>query len=989
MSQVWRIELFGGVRLVRDGQVVSRFRSRQVGSLLGYLARYPGRGHSRERLAEMLWPGASAGRGRASLSTALWALRQLLAASPAGPADVIDASQDTVCLPAAVFTSDVREFAGLLPRLRTASTARQRELMEQAVDLYAGDFMAGYYDDWILPEQAHFMGHFRDTLASLISVLEREGDMARAVQYAARAVDLDPLREEAHRRLIGLHLRAGDTAQARQQYARLEHVLARELATTPAAATRELVAGIRAPSPTQRGAAAAAFRTPAGTELRSGTFTVLMVDRGDRRGHGPLPALVRMELASQIRRYGGIDAGCVTKLSALFPGVEEALACVDAIRLAHPDAAGGGGADLRLALDLGRVEVDLHGCRGPAIRQASRLLRVGSPGQTLCSERAAALALPDLDPRLTLNDVGLYRLPGSSRPERVFTVHRQGLPMAAAPPLKALREGRGSVPAPPTPLFGRGPERARLAELAMDPAKRLVTVLGPAGIGKTRLALAVARDLLERQGHAVWYVPLAPVVSTTHLPAAILRVLQSESAPGSDPVEQLLRALGPEPCWLVLDNLEHLLPEGAGLLRLLLERRPHLHCLATSRQALGLPGEHRLPLGPLPSPTPAQGMEGLLQCPSVQLFVERTRSILPGFELTPTNVDAVRSLCAHLEGWPLAIVLAAGRSGVLAPAQLLKRLNRRFDLLVSPGFESADRHSSLRSAVESNMGLLSAASRRLLAGLSVFRGGCTAEAAEEVCQAPQGADHLAELAGCSLMASEIHGPRLRFHMLETIREYAAGLVPAADLEVHRLRHAEYFARYANSTVPRLGSSQAPDLLRELDSESDNLRAASSYALTANPECALALAGALGPYWEIRGFWQEGRQTLTAAIEHAPQAPALLREKALHQLGWLAYLLGERGTGRKHLEEALPLSRAAGHREGEVRLTVALAFVAQSQGRPDDAWRLYEQGLAMARQTEQWEAVALCLSGLAGIQADRGEFAAARTLHEQSLSQWRQ
>jgi predicted ATPase len=597
--------------------------------------------------------------------------------------------------------------------------------------------------------------------------------------------------------------------------------------------------------------------------------------------------------------------------------------------------------------------------------------------------------LPDLDPRLTLNDAGLYRLPGSPRPERIFTVHRQGLPVAAAPPLKASREGQGSVPAPSTPLFGREPDRARLAELAMDPGKRLVTVLGPAGIGKTRLALEVARDLLERQGRAVWYVPLAPVLSATHMPAAILRVLQSEPTTGSDPVEPLLQALGQEPCWLVLDNLEHLLPEGAGLLRLPLERRPHLHCLATSRQALGLPGEHRFPLGPLPSPTPAQGLGELLQCPSVQLFVERTRSILPGFELTTLNRKAVGSLCAHLEGWPLAIVLAAGRSGVLAPAQLLKRLSPRFDLLVSPGLDPADRHRSLASAVESNVALLSAAAHRFLAGLSVFRGGCTAEAAEEVCQAPQAADYLAELVGCSLLVGEIHGAHLRFHMLETIREYAAGLVPAAEMEVGRLRHAEYFVRYAQSTVPRLGSPQAPDLLRELDSESDNLRAANAWALTANPECALALAGALGPYWELRGFWLEGRQTLATALEHAPQAPALLRGKALHQLGWLTRLLGDSETGRKHLEEALRLSRAAGDRGGEVRLTIALAFVAQSQGRPDDAWRLYEQGLPMARQTERWEAVALCLSGLAGIQADRGEFAAARTLHEQSLSQWRQ
>jgi non-specific serine/threonine protein kinase len=511
--------------------------------------------------------------------------------------------------------------------------------------------------------------------------------------------------------------------------------------------------------------------------------------------------------------------------------------------------------------------------------------------------------------------------------------------------------------------------------------------LGPAGVGKTRLALEVACDLLERRGQPVWYVPLASVAEAAHVPGAILRVLQPGGTGTGESIERLLGAIGGEPCWLVLDNLEHLLPQASQLLGQLLDACRVLRCLATSQKATGLPGEKRYLLGPLPTPSAAVDTGTLMTYPSVQLFVERVQAIVPSFEIASGNWGSVQALCGRLEGFPLALVLAAGRAGVLGLDRLSEWVDRRFDLLADASRDSSDRHRSLGAALQSNATLVSEKGRRLLACLSVFRGGCALGAAEEVSQAADATDLIAELVGCSLLVAEVCGERLRVQMLETVREFAAGLVSAPELEDCRRRHALYFARLADEVVPKVGGPEGAALLRMLDSDLDNLRAAIAWALTADTECALVLAGSLGPYWEIRGLWREGQQTLVETVACAPNAPASLRGKALHQLGWLTHLLGDSDRARDYLERALQIMRDAGDSPREGSITYALATLARVQRRFDDAWRLLERCLQISTGDDSGTMLALCLCGMAGIEVIRGNHDEARSLYQQSLDQW--
>ena len=986
MADIWRIELFGGVRATCGDRVVSRFRSGKSGSLLGYLARYPGRMHSRECLAEMFWPGAEAGRGRASLSTAVWGLRQIFGPTPNGSPELLMTSRESVGFANGALASDVSEFTALLANLQTPS-GRRPGAMEKAVELYAGEFMAGYYEDWVFPEQSYFASQFRVVLAELIATLERKGAIERAIGYAARAIELGPLREEDHRRLIELHIRAGDSEQARRQYARLQRILARELGTKPSAATGELVAGLRGISSASAESHQVRRDSGPAPRLRPGTFTVLVAGRGDRRGHSAMPKRLRTVLSAHVRRYGGVDAGRTTTLAALFPGVEEALACAGAIRRAAAGESEAG--RVSLALDTARVEVEEGGCRGPALRAASRLLRRANSGWTLCSERAAAVASLELDPRISLRDLGMYRLKPSSSPERVFAVHWQGTDAGAGRPLQIAPERQGSAPAPTTPVLGRGRERAGLQKLMLQDEARLVTVLGPAGIGKTTLAKQVAADLMVLGQAPVWYVPLSSLSDARGMPEAILNVIEPNAKPGSDVIGQLVAALGDGVRFLALDCLEHLLPDGAATLQQLLDRRPMLRFLVSSRKTTGLPAERQFALGPLPPPGENGGVEELRECPSVLLFVDRVRAVLPDFDVTEANSDAIRLLCNELEGFPLAIVLAAGRAGVMTPEQLLQRTGRRFDLLIRSGSGDSDRHRSLNSALAANAALLSVDTRAFLARLSVFRSGFTLEAAEEVCDTPDAADHLAELRGCSLLTSEIHGPHLRFHMLDTIREFGEGLLSAAELEACQRRHIGFFRRFAEELGQKTEGAEGIATLKRLDLDQANLRAALERELALDPAGALATAVGCSHYWEIRGLWSHSYQMMRTALKHTPNPTPELLPRALHALGWVAYLLGKRDEAQAFLEQALELGRGIGDEPLVLRITYALGHIALEHGRFDEAWDLYGRVVREAECLGEISLAALSSTGLAQVKARREEYDAARELHEQALRNFRQ
>ncbi|HLV81487.1 MAG TPA: BTAD domain-containing putative transcriptional regulator, partial [Chthonomonadaceae bacterium] len=356
----------------------------------------------------------------------------------------------------------------------------------------------------------------------------------------------------------------------------------------------------------------------------------------------------------------------------------------------------------------------------------------------------------------------------------------------------------GRLPLPLTGFVGRGEELAEITRILS--AARLVTLVGPGGVGKTRLAIQVARQLAGQISDGAWFVDLAGLSDSAQLPQAIASVLKVQEEREQLLLEVLGNYLSGKQMLVVLDNFEHLVEGGAIIVQGLLERAPGLTCLVTSRQWLGLEGEQEFPVAPLLTPRLPGTPERLLEFGSVQLFVERAQAVRPDFQLTDANATAVAAICDRLEGIPLAIELAAARVAVLTPAQILAHLEHRLDFLMSRRHGIADRHRTLRAAIEGSYRLLPSPLQSLFSRLSVFRGGWTLEAAQEVCEEPEALDPLEQLREASLVVAEVEADstEIRFRMLETIREFAAEkLKPewAADL---RERHRDYFLALAEA-----------------------------------------------------------------------------------------------------------------------------------------------------------------------------------------------
>ncbi len=599
---------------------------------------------------------------------------------------------------------------------------------------------------------------------------------------------------------------------------------------------------------------------------------------------------------------------------------------------------------------------------------------------------------------------------------------------------------------------------------------RLVTLTGVGGTGKTRLALEVARRLLPAFQGAVWFVPLADLRDPALIPGAVLSALRLARDPEVEVSEQLAEALGGHSSLLVLDNFEQLLAEpqeerarsgngaadGTEPVCGLLEQLPALTCLVTSRQRLDLGGEREFVVQPLPTPHAARLPEQLTLFDSVRLFVDRAQGVKPDFQVTRRNAAAVAELCNRLEGIPLALELAAARALLLTPAQMLAQLERRFDFLVTRRRDAHERHRTLRAAIEWSYRLLSPDLQRFFARLSVFRGGWTLEAAEAVCvdewtcgivdeerrsdtstlphlhTSIPPLDALAQLRDCSLITVEEEAGGMRYRMLETLREFAAEQLPPEDGPALGQRHLGYFLEFADSGRAALAGPGQGGWLARLDAEHENLRAALEFAGARLPagseqvEEALRLGAALGPFWEIRGHWTEGRRLLTGLLTKAHQrtgseahadclngvanlirrqgdlvaAQGLYEESlairreigdtrgiagSLHNLGNIAYFRQQYAPARRQYEEALAINRAIGNRAWEALNLGNLALVASEQGDFETSRRLYQESLEIQRALGNHAGAASSLNGLGLAILELGDPEKAGALFRESLA----
>jgi predicted ATPase/class 3 adenylate cyclase len=499
---------------------------------------------------------------------------------------------------------------------------------------------------------------------------------------------------------------------------------------------------------------------------------------------------------------------------------------------------------VRMGLHTGEAEERDGDYFGPEVNRAARLMAIARGGQIVCSQATADLVGGHLPGGVSLADLGVHRLRDLSEPLRVFQMAGDGLPNRF-PPLLSMDAFPGNLPLQVSSFIGRDIELARVAKVLGE--ARVVSLTGVGGVGKTRLALRAAAEELPGFREGAWLVELQAVRDPEAVAAAVAAVFRLADQAGMSTLEVLIDFMQSKQLLLVLDNCEHLLNPVAELVDALERTCSGVVVLATSREGLALEGERVLPVPSLSAPAADADVATVADSEAVRLFVDRAGWVDPDFELTESNASAVAQICQRLDGLPLAIELAAARIGTMTPAELARRLDRRFDTLAGGRRRAVQRHQTLRAAIDWSYQLCSEGEQRLLARLAVFAGGCSEEAAEAVCgEEPLSGrevfELLAGLVAKSLVVAQRDGSITRYRLLETMREYGEDrLAEYGETDQLRRRHAEYYCEVEAELGERLEGPEQLDAHRRVAAERDNLLAAVNYAIdTADGDLALRL-----------------------------------------------------------------------------------------------------------------------------------------------------
>jgi predicted ATPase/class 3 adenylate cyclase len=654
---------------------------------------------------------------------------------------------------------------------------------------------------------------------------------------------------------------------------------------------------------------------------------------------------------------------------------------------------------VRIALHTGAAEERDGDYFGPPVNRVARLLSAAHGGQVLLSLPTHEMVRDQLPAGTSLRDLGEHHLKDLFRPERVFQLVSPDLP-SEFPPLRTLDAYRNNLPLQPTPLIGREKEVAEVCDLLRRDETRLLTLTGPGGTGKTRLALQAAADLLDDFPDGAFFTPLATVTEADLFFSTVAETLGVRET-GEQPLDESLKDyLRERRMFLVLDNFEQVLGAAPAVTELLAVA-PGLKVLATSRAPLGLYGEHEFPVPPLTLPDLRHPppLERLTQYEAVGLFVERARALKPDFKVTNESAPAVAEICVRLDGLPLAIELAAARIKMLPPKAMLQRLSRRLKLLTGGARDLPERQRTLRGTIEWSHALLDEGEQLLFGRLAVFSGGRTLEAIEAICDAEgdlpvEAFEGVSSLLDKSLLRQE-EGPNgePRFVMLETVHEFAREkLEQSGEAEQIKRVHAEYFLTLAEEAHPELKGANQLEWLERLEAEHDNMRAALSWALERKEvEVTLRLGGALWSFWSVRGYHSEGRRWLEEALAIDGRRSPESRAMALAGAGVLAEEQGDLDRAQEACQEGLKLLAYEAREASEAKLNLleCLGWVACLREEYGQATELYEESLALSREMSDTWWLANSLSNLASVSGFRGDSEKATELYEQSMDLFRE
>ena len=644
-----------------------------------------------------------------------------------------------------------------------------------------------------------------------------------------------------------------------------------------------------------------------------------------------------------------------------------------------------------------RVRIGLHTGEGVLsdghyvgldVHRAARIAAAGHGGQVLISHATRTLAENAMPSHVSMRDLGRHRLKDIENPERLHELVIDDL-SNAFPPIRTLDARLTNLPPERSSLVGRERETTEAKELLER--SRLLTLTGPGGIGKTRLAMRIAADQLGRFSDGVYLVDLSPITDPTLMIATIGAALMVREHPGRDMSASLAEHLRDRETLLVLDNLEQV-AGAAKKVRGLLDAAPGLNILATSRIPLHLTGEQEYPVPPLelPDPTDHADPERLAENEAVLLFIQRAANVRPGLRLSPDDAAAVAQIAVRLDGLPLAIELAASQAKLLEPRAILARLGRTLDVGMTGPNDVPDRQRTLRSTIEWSYDLLVAEDQRLFAGLGIFRGGWTLESAELICRPGldlEVLDGLARLVDHSLVRSgEAGNGEPRFTMLETIREYAAErLASSGDLDALQRRHAEHFRDLAEAADPQLTRQDRVAWLTRLEQEIDNLRAALDWAeATGNVELGIRTAAAIWRFWQQRGRLSEGRDWLERLLAMPSATRDQERARALGALGGIAYWQNDTTVTRASYEQAVDLARGAGSPRLLASALFDFSFIPFMDHDADRAESILREGLAVAEEAGDRLLTADFWTGLAFLEFDRGRLADGIALRRRAI-----